>query len=362
MLCPQAGKGIIELATRGEETMSFTVAGGRQVVVRGSDLLPVDAQPGLFDLNGGPSASTGDPVVDAFVLAARSYVGPSRSSEALPLVDLIPVPGSNESVPAAWGAIAPLASQMFGADLARAGRLKLFVTDETDADLSMVTSLLDQHGCQLADYQRNREPGRATGATYNLEMCNGRPGLYLDLWQYQHLSGGDDPGGLMQTISDEVMTVWQHQIQPDIRSGTTVPYWLYEGSQTLPFMLYSADRLARPILEDIAPQCRSAGLDGVAWEGYEAGAQQSCPHQLGSAALMLLVARVGVEPVLGYFRAGSAIDHEERFVAMAGESSMRFAERVMSWVDMRAERGSSATPLAADGAEYRRLAQQWLGR
>jgi hypothetical protein len=250
---------------------------------------------------------------------------------------------------------------MFGADLSMSGPLRFFVTDERDSDLSKIDQLLGSYGCTTSEIQRIRQEGRATGATYNLDMCQGDPGLYLDMWQYLHLPGGDDPGGLMQTISDEVMTVWQHQVQPSIRSGTTVPFWAYEGSQTLPYMLYSSARLGHPTHDGISEDCRRAGLAGVTWEGYVAGAQQSCPHQLGSMAMIMLVSRVGVEKVLEYFRADSAIPHEERFAAMAGEDMEEFGERFEDWLDRRESTGfGRGGTLATDGSEYRELTRRWL--
>jgi hypothetical protein len=276
-------------------------------------------------------------------------------------LELHALEGTTDAVPEAWKAIAPLVSNMFGDDLSASGPLRFFVTDERDSELTQIDQLLGSYGCATAEHQRMRQEGRATGATYRLDMCQGKPGLYLDMWQYLHLPGGDDPGGLIQTISDEVMTVWQHQVQPSIRSGTTVPFWAYEGSQTLPYMLYSSARLGQPTHDGISEDCRQVGLAGVAWEGYVAGAQQSCPHQLGSMAMIMLVSRVGVEKVLEYFRSDSAIPHEERFAAMAGEDIEKFGERFEDWLDRRESTGfGRGGTLAADGAEYRELTRRWL--
>jgi hypothetical protein len=358
LLCPQDEK-LINLPDRGMELRTFPNARGAAFTVNATDLLVQD-RPVLIDLDGGPASSTGDPVIDRFVLEAQQYVTQKPRNVAVPL-ELHALVGTTDAVPAAWKAIAPLVSNMFGADLSMSGPLRLFVTDERDSDLSKIDQLLGSYGCVTSEHQRIRQEGRATGATYNLDMCQGKPGLYLDMWQYLHLPGGDDPGGLMQTISDEVMTVWQHQVQPSIRSGTTIPFWAYEGSQTLPYMLYSSARIGQPTHDGISEDCRRVGLAGVAWEGYVAGAQQSCPHQLGSMAMIMLVSRVGVEKVLEYFRADSAIPHEQRFAAMAGEDMEVFGERFEDWLDRRESTGfGRGGTLATDGSEYRELTRRWL--
>ena len=358
LLCPQEEE-LINLPDRGEMQRTFLNARGGTFTVYATDLLEQD-QTVLVDLVGGPTSSTGDPVIDRFVLEAQQYLTQQPQNSPVPL-ELHALAGTTDAVPSAWKVIAPLVSLMFGDELTTSGPLRLFVTDERDSDLSQIDVLLGSYGCATAEHQRMRQEGRATGATYRLDMCQGKPGLYLDMWQYLHLPGGDDPGGLMQTISDEVMTVWQHQVQPSIRSGTTVPFWAYEGSQTLPYMLYSSARLGQPTHDGISEDCRRVGLAGVAWEGYVAGAQQSCPHQLGSMAMIMLVSRVGVEKVLEYFRADSSIPHEQRFAAMAGEDIEQFGERFEDWLDRRDSTGfAQGGTLAADGSEYRELTRRWL--
>ncbi len=359
VLCAQAGVALVERPSRGDRTVTFTTTSGGDVVVNAEDMIAADQRPTLVDLREGPSSSTGDPVLDAFVLAAQEYMRVPTAGKVE--VDVVATEGVTPAVVAAWEAVAPTVGRLFGEDL-EGVRLPLFVTDHRDADLDGINGLAAGRGCDLTDHVLERVEGKATGARYDMGMCGGNPALYLDLWQYLHLPGWDSPAALVQTISDELMTVWERRVQGGISGGENVPFWLYEGSQTLPWLLYSADRLAMPVFEDLAEPCRGVALTDLQWEGYVPGSQQSCPHQIGSAAIVLLVARVGVDPVLDYFRSDPARPHEDRFREMSGESSERFAARLGDWLKTRDSKGTRSTlVVSADGKAYRDFASRWLG-
>jgi hypothetical protein len=359
VLCVSAGTRVLEPLDRGSETVTLPTIAGGDMTVNAEDLLAVGGPDRLRTVDGGPDSSTGDPVLDQFVLVTREYLSEQARSEVA--LEVVAVPGTSGAVPAAWEAIAPVVDRLFGKDLAGMA-LPMFVTDHRDSGLAAVTELAKDRDCRLSDHVRERVVGKATGARYDMEMCGDGPGLYFDMWQYLHLPGWDNPGALMQTISDEVMTVWERRVQSGTRSGETVPFWLYEGSQTLPFLLHSANRLSIPLFDGVSDECREATLTDLEWEGYVPGSQQSCPHQLGSAAMVLLVARVGVEPVLDYFRADPTRPHEDRFMEMAGESPEEFASRFSDWMITREGSGTRDPRRATtDGATYHEHGRRWLG-
>lgn len=371
--CLDVGDVAVVLPTRGMETTTVTTSRSRSFVVDAVDRLPVDGQYSaeLRDVVNGPSGSTGDPVLDQFIRNTNSYLlqTPSRSD----VVAFRGLPTSTPGVKSSWSGIADVVGKLLGDDLGELSapvggndrgeqdrlreKLFVFVTDETDGNHDLIRDLVAAEGCELPDSLTVREPGKKTGAAYDLMMCAGSPAIYLDMWQYLNLPGGDEPGGLMQTVSDEVMTVWERVSDPVLVPGENVPFWLYEGSQTLPYQILVATRTGARAYQAPSDACRRQGLPGVSSGGYAPGQQISCTHELGVAAVELLVARVGVGPVLEFFRSGvKDRGFDQRFEEMAGIDVEEFTVIFDRWLTYRAE-GDLGT---FNGDRYRELAKQLL--
>jgi hypothetical protein len=188
-------------------------------------------------------------------------------------------------------------------------------------------------GCPVGErwypFDKEELPG-----SFSLGTCAG-PGftLVLNVSQFARPWADADLSRVIVTVGDDLFGLWQEYYNSGVLASE--PRWLTQGSQQLPFLVYLAryapGQVFRPSL---SPGCLP-DLTLYDFEDVAFNTEVSCPHEVGRAAMLLLVSRVGLDPVVKYFTqpASSLSENfEERFNDLAGESYRKFYARLLSWL------------------------------
>ena len=116
---------------------------------------------------------------------------------------------------------------------------------------------------------------------------------------------------IMQTVSDELMTVWQQLNKIDYEKNSREFAWFYQGSQQLPFLLFMINE--EGLFLDFNEKCGEMSLNDLFKNKYIGGRIISCDHTLGLLATKLIVANKGIDKLLGFFEDESSSSFEEKF-------------------------------------------------
>lgn len=250
--------------------------------------------------------TTGDVVFDALLLESKYYFSKKNQLEQTILV--IPVNESSSRVAKYYKPINYIINEMFGRELKKP--TKFFVTDSKDTDLSLLREAASSNNCVIPDFGFIREKGKFYGAHVFSNTCGDQPSILLDLWQYKY-SIPEDPQMIMQTVSDEIMTVWQQLNKVDYEKNSREFAWFYQGSQQLPFLLFMLNE--QGLLLNYNEMCGEMSLKDLFKNEYIGGRLVSCDHTLGLLATKLIVANKGIDKFLGFFEDDSKSNFEEKF-------------------------------------------------
>ena len=260
----------------------------------------------LYKIKNSDLLTTGDVVFDALLLESKNYFRKKNQSEQTVLV--IPANESSSRVAKYYQPINYILNEMFGKKLKTP--TKFFVTDSKDTDSSSLRKIASSNNCVIPDFGYIREKGKFYGAHVFSNTCGEQPSIVLDLWQYKY-SIPEDPQMIMQTVSDELMTVWQQLNKIDYEKNSREFAWFYQGSQQLPFLLFMINE--EGLFLDFNEKCGEMSLNDLFKNKYIGGRIISCDHTLGLLATKLIVANKGIDKLLGFFEDESSSSFEEKF-------------------------------------------------
>jgi len=339
---PEFGVPAFELPDRGRATLRWSgFDGSTPQEVSASDLLPVVRKGADFPYPGG----SGDPVVDQFIAASvqLSSTGSAADGKQSTLrLKILRYPGIDPIVVAGIESSLSTLTNMIGGwgDMAET---LLFVTDESAEAEIWLRRTASNQGCTVPPRWYPFAATEMPGGVPVQNLCGtDRSGFILNMSQYARISPKADLTAVTRTFVDDLFDQWQFQRRPEVRGSGVEPRWLLQGSQQLPFMFYQASRTGVVEFNPIPQTCTSAGLQGHDFEAFTPNGNNSCPHSLGRMAMLLLVARVGIAPVIDYFSAPAiSEDFESRFEFMAGETYEAFSRRFERWMAIRDQAASS---------------------
>ena len=326
---PAFGTPAYELPERGAETISWDgFNSSKPQLVLASDLLPVQTPEGSGPYSGG----TGDPVTDRFVKIALELTEREASKLNLKIIEY---PELDPIIAKAVESTLPTLTRMIGIwdDM---DPTLLFITNEEKEAETWLRRTASDEGCKVpAQWYPFLETDMPGGVPVQNLCGNEKKGFILNMSQYTRITPDADLTIVMRTFVDDLFDQWQFQRNPMIRNDGVEPRWLLQGSQQLPFILYQASRTGIVDFNQIPSECLDGGLRNYDFETYTPNQKISCAHILGGVAMVLLVARVGIDPVIEYFTNASKEKFEERFETLAGESYTGFSERLDKWLVTR---------------------------
>ena len=326
---PAFGTPSYTLPDRGDATKSwngFDNSTPQQVLA--SDMLPAQTNTSTAPDPGG----TGDPVADRFIKIAVNLSGREASTLKLKIIEY---PKLDPIIAKAIESTLPTLSKMIG-NWDDMNPTLLFITKEDKEAETWLRSAAIKEGClipqQWYPFQKTEMPG---GVPVQNLCGKIRKGFILNISQYTRITPGADLTAVMRTVVDDLFDQWQFQRNPTVRNEGVEPRWLLQGSQQLPFMLYQASRTGKVEFNQIPLECLDGGVQNYDFEMYTPNQNKSCAHMLGGLAMVLLVARVGIDPVTQYFTNASKDGFEKRFADLAGESYDAFSVRLNNWLVKR---------------------------
>ncbi len=260
----------------------------------------------LYKIKNSDLVTTGDVVFDALLLESKKFF--SKKNQSAQTILVIPANDSSARVAKYYQPINYIINEMFGRQLNTP--TKFFVTDSKDTDLSLLRKIAASNNCVIPDFGYIREQGKFYGAHVFSNACGDQPSIVLDLWQYKY-SIPEDPQMIMQTVSDELMTVWQQLNKIDYEKNSREFAWFYQGSQQLPFLLFMINE--KGLFLDYNELCGEMSLKDLFKNEYIGGRVISCDHTLGLLAAKLIVANKGIDKFLGFFEDKSNSSFEEKF-------------------------------------------------
>lgn len=360
ILCPEDGTVLSYTGFPRDVFESKNAFGRTELVLEGPLLPAMNSQAELIDLSSEVRSSTGDPVLDRFTLEAQRFM--DRTPVGITM-DMHAAPGVDKNYQRAITYMIPVVARFFPG-LHEPFTFPFIITDASDKDLSWARSKLNSLGCEFHDVAFNRGDGQLHGAFHTVTGCSGGPGIYLDLAQFDAYDFPANYTSGMETVADELLTILMRYAQPGAEAGKDIPFWLWEGFQTIPFAVYGASMVDAYFTFPVEQLCVQEGLSSLATSRSKPGSALSCVHSLGSSAVALLIARVGMDNVIAYFTEPvEGRSMEERFERMAGESLEEFGVRFENYITdlttnidvyLRLE------PRTTDLAEYTTLAVRWL--
>ena len=280
----------------------------------------------LYKIPNSELLTTGDVVFDALLLESKKYFTNKDQSEKT--IKIIATNESSARLSKYYKPINYILNDMFSKDIEVP--INLFVTDSKDVDLSLLRKIASDNKCEIPEFGYQRERGTFYGAHVFNNSCGDRASIVLDLWQYKY-SFPEDPQMLMQTVSDELMTVWQQLNAKDYEKNSNSYGWFYQGSQQLPFLLFMINEQGLSL--DFNEKCSAVSLNELLKSEYEGGKLVSCDHVLGLVATKLIVANLGIEKYLAFFQDKSEQSFEGKFESNFGISLDQFAVKFDTYLE-----------------------------
>lgn len=281
----------------------------------------------LYKIPNSELLTTGDVVFDALLLESKKYFTDKDQSEKT--IKIIATNESSARLSKYYKPINYILNDMFGKDIELP--INLFVTDSKDVDLTLLRKIASDNKCEIPEFGYQREKGTFYGANVFSNSCGDRASIVLDLWQYKY-SFPEDPQMLMQTVSDELMTVWQQLNAKDYEKNSKSYGWFYQGSQQLPFLLFMINEQGLSL--DFNKKCSAVSLNELLKNEYEGGKLVSCDHALGLVATKLIVANIGIEKFLAFFQDKSEQSFEGKFESNFGISLDRFTVKFDTYLEL----------------------------
>ena len=339
---PVFGEQAFTLPDRGADRVTWSGYNDKssQDVLK-SDMLPAE----MRSTNPNHLYTTGDPVTDIFVQQAIKL---ANREEAVLKLQILQYPGIDPIITHAIESALSMMSKLISSWDDMKPTL-LFITSEDEKAEDWLKLIAEKEGCKLPPEWYPFRAEEMPGSVPIKNMCTDNKKVWiLNISQFTRNTPNNDLTAVMRTVTDDLFDQWEFQRRPEMQSTNKEPQWLLQGSQQLPFILYLASRTGEVELYVLPQECRETTLMAYDFEKFTPNQKTSCTHLLGRMATILLVARVGIEPVVSYFTSPTKKSFEERFKDLAGEEYEAFSERLTRWVLLRADTENNQSQTTAN--------------